>query len=507
MAVNASIPAISKNLDDNVSYMNELLGIGQGPGHSWDIIAKPFGYGDLKMMSYVLNGYFLTMNMVLVLQEFEKHVLLFRNQHQENEAIAMNELVDYLNKNVGFVQVQTINKMEDVIRFILSGPLITFIDGFEYVFMLDTRIYPMRSISPTEIEKGIRGPRDGFVETMLMNTALIRRRLRDPALRAELFRVGTRAKTDVTLMYLFDVADPKLVTQVSKALSSITADIVTMGEQAVTELISQVGWNPYPNVRYTERPDVAATALVDGHVIIIVDTSPEVIIAPISLFQLLHHPEEYHSYPLMGTYWRLLTLVTFVISIVLPGVLLLVNYYPSYIPNWIGFFKVDKAPPMPLWVELFLSEFALDMLRKAVLNTPTNFAAMVSIIAAFAFEENGAKFNFMPPIVLLYMAFVLVAQLSIPSFEVATANQLTRFWIICMTEVGYMVGIQYWGFIFAIVLWFIFLATRKSFGVPYLWPLLPLKWNNGLFEILVRRPMNRLKGRPVALNPKMEKRS
>lgn len=506
MATNAEIPVISKNLDDNVNYLNELLGIGQGPGHSWDIMAKPFGYGDLRMMSYVLNGYFLTMNMVLILQEFEKHVLMFRQQHG-TAADSVDELVDYLNKNVGFVQVQTITKMKDVVRFILSGPLITFIDGFEYVFMIDTRIYPMRSIMPTEVEKVIRGPRDGFVETMLMNTALIRRRLRDPALRAELIQVGTRSKTDVTLMYLFDVADPKLVARVRKALTSITADIVAMGEQAVTELISHVGWNPYPVVRYTERADVAATALVDGQVVIVVDTSPEVIIAPVSLFQLLQHPEEYHSYPLLGTYWRWLSLATNLFTVLLPGVMLWVNHQPHTSPHWMSFLVVGKHPPMPIWIELFLAEFALDMLRKAVLNTPTNIAAMVSIVAAFAFAENSPNTNFMPPVVLLYMAFVLVAQLSLPSFEVAVANELSRFWVIGLTTIGFAVGLHYWGFVAAVVLWFVFLATRKSFGVPYLWPLLPLKWRNGLLEVLVRRPMTQQQGRPAVLHPRMQKRS
>ncbi len=506
MTLNTTIPTISKTLDDNVNYLNELLGVGQGPGHSWDIMAKPFAYGDFRMMSYVLNGYFLTMNMVLILQELEKHTLMFRAQHDQ-DPYTMNDLVDYLNKHLGFVQVQTIPKMQDAIRFILSGPLITFIEGFEYAFMIDTRIYPMRSIAPTEVEKVIRGPRDGFVETMLMNTALIRRRLRDPALRAELFQVGTRSKTDVTLMYLLDVTNPQLVTRVRKALTSITSDIVAMGEQAVTELIGRVGWNPYPIVRYTERPDVAATALVDGHVVIVVDTSPEVIIAPISLFQLLQHPEEYHSYPLLGTYWRWLSLGANLLTVILPGILLLVNDFPAATPHFLSFFKITQKPPMPLWLELLLAEFSLDMLRNAVLNTPTNIAAMVSIIAAFAFTENSPDVNFMPPVVLLYMAFVLIAQLSIASFEVATANQLSRFWVIAATQIAYASGLQFWGFVIAIVGWLVFLATRKSFGVPYLWPLIPFKWNQGLLEILTRRPIHHQKGRPSMLHPKMQNRS
>lgn len=505
LTLTATTPAISTSLDSNVNYLNQLLGVGQGPGSSWDIMAKAFGYGELRMMSYVLNGYFLTMDMVLILREFEKHVIMFKQSHQENP-MNMNELVGYLSKNVGFVQVQTVLKMEDAVRFILSGPMITFIDGFEYAFMIDTRIYPMRSIEPTEVERVIRGPRDGFVETMLMNTALIRRRLRDPALRSELMQVGTRSKTDVTLMYLADVADPELVTRMRRALQSIKSDIVSMAEQAVTDMIGQIGWNPYPVVRYTERPDVAATALVDGHVVIVVDTTPEVIIAPITLFQLLQHPEEYHSYPSVGTYGRWVALLANLISIVLPGLFLVANLQPHAFAAMVPFLMVDKAGPLPLWIELIVAEVSLYILRMAILNTPVPIAAMVSIIAAFAFGELAPNVNFLPPEVLLYMAFVLVAQLSISSFELGSANELTRFWTIFVTQLGFWVGAQYWGFVVSLVLWFVFLATRTSFGVPYLWPLIPLQWSNGLIEVLLRRPMNRIRRRPAILRPRMQKR-
>ncbi|MCY0887383.1 MAG: spore germination protein [Alicyclobacillaceae bacterium] len=505
MTKQATVPDIAKNLDTNVNYLNQLLGVGQGPGHSWDIMAKAFGYGDLRMMSYVLNGYFLTMDMVLILREFEKHVLMFQESHAK-DANNMDEMVDYLNKNVGFVQVQTVNKMQDAIRFILSGPLITFIDGFDNAFMIDTRIYPMRSIEPTEVERVIRGPRDGFVETMLMNTALIRRRLRDPALRAELMQIGTRSKTDVTLMYLGDVANPELVNRVRKSLQAIDSDIVSMAEQAVTDIIAKVGWNPYPTVRYTERPDVAATALVDGHIVIVVDTSPEVIIAPITLFQLLQHPEEYHSYPTVGTYMRWVSIIACLVSVLLPGIFLLANLHPNVVPPQFGFLKIKNNGPMPLWAELFIAEIALDILRMAVLNTPVNIAAMVSIIAAFAFGELAPNVNFLPPQVLLYVALVLVAQLALPSYELATANQISRFWIIFWTQVGHWVHLHAWGFVFSVVTWIVFLATRKSFGVPYLWPLMPFKWTNGMHEILLRRPMTRVQGRPEALGPKMQNR-
>lgn len=481
-------PPIALELARNVEYVNDLLGIGTGPGHSWDIMAKPLGYGSLNMMAYVLNGYFLTMNMVLILQEFERHVQAYQAAHPESPQPSLSGLVDYLNLNLNFVQVQVVDTMGDAVRFILSGPLVTFIDGFDKAFLIDTRIYPMRSVEESKVERVIRGPRDGFVETMLMNTALIRRRLREPSLRAELMQIGSRSKNDVTLMYLADLTRPDLVNAIRSALESVEVDAILMGEQAITDLIANVKWNPYPVVRYTERPDVATTALLEGHVVIVVDNTPEVIIAPITFFQLLQNPEEYHSYPLVGTYMRWITFVSTFVSTVLPGLFLLVNYHAAAIPAQLRFFRAESGDPLPLWAELIVAEVALDTLRMAVMNAPTQIASMVSIIAALIFGDMAPKIHLLQPEVLVYMAMVMMAQFSISSFELASANTITRYWILFCTQAAHAFGLRGWGLAIGVVSWIVFLATRKSFGVPYLWPLIPFRWKNGLAQTLIRRP-------------------
>jgi stage V sporulation protein AF len=501
-----AMPQISDVLAENVQYLNELLGIGEGPGHSWDIMAKPFTFGRFNMMSYVLNGYFLTMNVVLILDDLEKRIGMFLGTHP-NRDFTLQEFMDYLNTNVAFVQVQPVTKMQDVVRSILSGPLVTFIDGFDQALLIDTRIYPMRSIAQSEVERVVRGPRDGFVETMLMNTALIRRRLREPSLRAELMQVGSRSKTDVTLMYMQDVTNPELVDQLRTKLQNVDVDGILMGEQAVTELIGKVGWNPYPIVRYTERPDVAATALIEGHVVIVVDTSPEVIIAPITFFQLLQHPEEYHTYPLPGTYMRWVIFFSAFVSLFLPGIFLLFNIHPNIMPDTLSFFKADRSDPLPLWAELVIGEITLDILRLAVMNAPMTIAATVSIIAAIVFGQFSSKIHLLQPEVLVYLAFVMSAQFALTSFELATANQMSRLWILLWTQVGFEFHVAGWGFIISSLSVFVFLATRKSFGIPYLWPLVPFQWKNGMREVLLRKPMSQIHGRPSILKPKSQRRN
>ncbi|MBX5436785.1 MAG: spore germination protein [Alicyclobacillaceae bacterium] len=490
-------PPISRSLDDNVHYLNQLIGVGE----SWDIIAKRFAFGGLKMVSYVANGFFLTMNMILILEDVECRIRAFLEE-RNGDSFTLEEIVGYLQTHVAFVQVQPVRQMSDAVRFILSGPLVTFIDGFDQAFMIDTRIYPMRGIEPPQVERVVRGNHDAFTETMLMNTALIRRRIRDPRLRVELMQVGTRSQTDVSLVYLKDVADPDIVERIRAALRQIDAEALALGEQEVMDAIGRVRWNPYPVARYTERPDVAVTALLEGQVVIVVDTTAEVIIAPTTLFQHLQHPQEYHSYPLVGTYMRWVILMAVFVSIFLPGVFLLLNAHPALIPPWMAYFKAVRSDPLPLWVELIVAEIMLDILRLAVLNTPMAVASSVSIIAAVIFSQFASQIHLLQPEVLVYMAIVMVAQYATSSYELGSANQLARFWILLWTAAA-----GAWGFGIGVISWLLLLLRTRSFGIPYLWPLFPFKWRNGMRDIVFRLPLPGMHGVPDILRPRRRGRS
>lgn len=483
---------VSQSLENNVNYVNDLLGIGT----TWDIMVKPFRYGKLNMMSYVANGFFLTMNVVLVLDSFHRNVEAFEREKQ-GEEYTIDDLVFYLNTHIDFVQVQVIDKMSDAIRFILSGPLITFIEGYDKVLLIDTRVYPMRSIAEPMTERVVRGNHDGFTETMLMNTTLVRRRLRDPRLRVELFQVGGRSQTDVSLMYLKDVAEEELVDNMRNLIKNIKSDGMMMGEQQIIDIIGNVKWNPYPIARYTERPDVAAMSLLEGQIVIVVDTTAEVIIAPTTFFQHIQNPQEYHSYPLVGTYFRWVIGLAVFASIFLPGIFIVANQHPTLIPQWAKFFIAARQDPLPLWAELLIAEIALDTLRFAVLNTPAAIASSIGIVAALLFGQFATQIQLLQPEVLVYMGFVMVAQHATASFELASANQLSRMWIMLWTA-----ALNWVGFGVSVVSWFVLLLTTKSFGKPYLWPLLPFRWKDGLRDLVLRWPSQELGGVPELFKAK-----
>ena len=470
--------SISEHLDTNDEYLKQLLGIGV----SWDLIAKPFVFDGVRMTAYTANGYFLTMNMVLILENVEMTLKEFVARHPDR-SFSVDELVNYLNVTIGFVQVQIVKTMKDAVRFILSGPLVIFLDGYTDTLIIDTRIYPMRSITEPEVERVVRGPRDGFTETMLMNVALIRRRLRDPRLRIELYQVGTRSQTDVSLMYLSDVTNDEIVDHLREGLKGINTDIVAMGEQAVTETLGRVKWNPYPIVRYTERPDVAATALLEGQVVIIVDTTPEAIIAPSTVFHHIHHPEDYHVYPIHGTYMRWVMLVGAVVSVFSPGFFTVMAHHSTWMPKAISVMIVPKPLSLPIAAQFVLAQLGVDLFERAVINTPTALATAIGVVAALVFGQFAVMMDLVTPEVLVFMGAAVVAQYATSSHELATAN---RFMRLCVVLITWAFGV--WGFLASIVLIVILLTTTKSFGVPYLWPLIPFDWE-GLKGILIRRPL------------------
>lgn len=486
---------VSPTLKVNDAYLKELLGIGV----SWDLIAKPFVFDEITMTAYTANGYFLTMNMVLILENLEMTLKEFVRHHPDRD-FTVEELVQYLNVTVGFVQVQIIKTMKDAVRFILSGPLVIFLDGYSDVLVIDTRIYPMRSISEPEVERVVRGPRDGFTETMLMNVALIRRRLRDPRLRIELYQVGTRAQTDVSLLYLSDVTNDALVNRMRQELKAIDSDIVAMGEQSVTEFLGKVKWNPYPIARYTERPDVAATALLEGQIVIVVDTTPEAIIAPSTVFHHIHHPEDYHEYPMSGTYMRWVMLFGAFVSVFSPGFFILLAHHQSWMPKSLGEMVVPKSLPLPIGVQFILGQFGVDLFERAVINTPTALATAIGVVAALVFGQFAVMMNLVTPEVMVFMGTAVVAQFATSSHELATANRLARLFMIIITS---LFGV--WGFVIGILCIIVLLATTKSFGIPYLWPILPFNWE-GLKGLLVRKPLTGKDKRSTVFKPKTDTR-
>jgi len=306
---------------------------------------------------------------------------------------------------------------------------------------------------------------------------------------------GARSKTDICVAYLEDVANPELVETIKTRIKDIKIDGLPMAEKSVEEYITTGNWNPLPQVRYTERPDVAAVHLLEGHVLVIVDTSPSVIIAPVTYFHHLQHAEEYRQNATVGAYLRWVRFIAVFSSILLLPLWYLAANNPQLLPESLKFIGPSKVANIPLIWQFMIAEVGLDMLRMSAIHTPSPLATALGLIAAFMLGDVAITVGLFNPETILYMAISAVGTFATPSYELGLANRLFRFGLLIMVALlglpGLLAGLA--GIILLLVL-------TKPFGIPYLWPLIPFN-AKAMFSILLRSPIPMHNIRPSILKP------
>ncbi|MGZ4107627.1 MAG: spore germination protein, partial [Tumebacillaceae bacterium] len=276
---------ISRVLRENVEVLNKELGVEK----SFDMICRELHYGGKDFALYFIDGF--AQDMVM------NQIMEYLGQIKE-ESFTVQEIKKLCEQYIGYLQVDVVDNLDDVELSVLSGPLVFLVDGEAEAISIDAKQFPGRGPEEPDLERVVRGSRDGFVETLTINTSLTRRRVRDPGVRFEQIKVGRRSKTDVCVSYIEDIANPDLVELIKNKISEIDIDGLPMAEKTLEELVFERNWNPYPMVRYTERPDVAAVHLFEGHVLVYVDTSPSVMITPTTFFHHLQHAAEFRNKPI-----------------------------------------------------------------------------------------------------------------------------------------------------------------------------------------------------------------
>ena len=336
-----------------------------------------------------------------------------------------------IRSGIPYIEVSSETKIDELLYAVLSGSILLIIDGCKEGFVIDARTYPACGPEESEIERVVRGSRDGFTETIVFNTALIRRRIRDPKLRIELLRVGKRSKADVGVIYIKDIANPEIIQTIKDKIVAIEVDEIPMAEKSLEELIVPGRiWNPFPKVRYTERPDVAAHHLFEGHVLVIVDTSPSVIIAPVTYFHHVQHAEEYRQTPAVGAYIRWLRFAAVIASVYLTPLWLLFALSPELLPESLAFIGPNEVGHVPLFLQFVLADLSLDLMRMAAIHTPSPLATALGVIAALLMGDIAVEIGLFIPEVILYTALVAIGSFCTPSYEMAMANRLARLFIL-----------------------------------------------------------------------------
>ncbi|MEN1934580.1 spore germination protein [Paenibacillus sp. 102] len=473
---------ISSFLSDNENYLKQTAGLGV----TFDVGIRKFQILDKEIGVLFVNGLCDTNYIIPILEEIV----------DTNEIRDVGEnTVKLLENRLIHQQVSKVKTMDEVMVQVLSGLVIIFVEGETEAFVIDVRSYPGRTPTEPDTEKVVRGARDGFVENIVVNTALIRRRIRDPRLRNEIIRVGERSQTDICITYVQDVANPDLVKIIKQELESIEVDGITMADKTIEEFLVKQGYNPFPLIRYTERPDVAANHLLEGHVLVIVDTSPSVMITPTTYFHHVQHAEEFRQNPAVGTFLRWVRFVGILFSLFLMPFWLVFVLDPTLLPEKLAFIGPNKMTHLPIVLQIIMADIGLEFLRMASIHTPTPLSSATGLISAILIGQIAIDVGLFVPEVILYTAVAMIGIYATPSYELGLGNKLGRLFVIILTGLFHEIG-----FIVGMTMLILFLTSIKSLQTPYLWPFLPFDWG-ALTKILLRPTMSSLKVRPSIVHP------
>lgn len=452
---------VSTQLAHNMKYLADTLFVNE----SFDLIYRVIDIGGRKACMYFIDGFCKDELMQKMLQYF----MTLKPEEMPEDAHGMSK------KFVPYGEVDISPDWDTVLYNIMSGVFALFIEGFDSCILIDSRTYPSRSVSEPEKDKVLRGSKDGFVETVVFNTALIRRRIRSTDLRMEMLRAGKSSQTDIVLCYMDSRVNREFLRKIRERIQNIQVDALTMNQESLAECLYKKRWyNPFPKFKFTERPDTAAAQVLEGNIIILVDNSPSAMITPTSIFDVVEEADDYYFPPITGTYLRmtrfLISILTFLIT---PTFLLLMNN-PQWIPKGFAFIQVQDAQNIPLIWQFLILELAIDGLRLAAVNTPNMLSTPLSVMAALVLGEFSVNSGWFNSEVMLYMAFVAIANATQASYELGYALKFMRILTLILTQL-----FNAWGYIGGIALLLAAIVCNRTVsGESYIYPLLPFSWKN-----------------------------
>lgn len=435
---------ISPSFEENIAYMNEVLPVKE----SFDVIRREIEIGGKEAVFFFIDGFMKDEAMLKIMDSF----LSVSAQDMPEDAD------DFVQRHVPYVEVDILEDFDEVIRNVLAGTTCLFIDGYKECICIDCRTYPARSVDEPDKDRSLRGSRDGFVETIVFNTALMRRRIRDPHLIMEMVEAGQASRTDIAICYMSDRVDGELLDNLKKRIESLRLGDLRMNQQSLAEALFKRKWfNPFPKFKYTERPDTAAACILEGKVVILVDNSPSAMILPTSILDMIEEANDYYFPTVTGVYLKTTRILITIATVFFTPLYLLFMQNLEWLPDVFAFVAVRDTVNIPLVFQFLILELSIDGLRLAAMNTPTMLSTPLSVIAGIVMGEFSVQSGWFNSEVMLYMAFVAVANYTQPNFELGYALKFMRLLLLILTACFDLAG-----FIIGCILILCFLVFNKT---------------------------------------------
>lgn len=422
---------ISSDILLNIEQMNTILPMDK----SFDLLKRDIQVGGRTGALFFVDGFTKDEALMKIMPNLSGALL-------EDMPSTAEEFADV---NLPYAEIDYLDNFEEIVKNLLSGVTCLFIDKYDKCIAIDCRTYPARSVGEPEKDKSLRGSRDGFVETIVFNTALIRRRIRSPKLIMEMVEVGTESKTDVTICYMDDRVNMEVLDKIKRKIASINPEGLPMNQQSLAnELYTRMWFNPFPKFKFTERPDTTAECIMEGKVVILVDNSPSAMILPTSVFDLVEEANDYYFPTITNVYLKLTRAIIILVTLFLTPIFVLLTMNPQWVPIWLEFILIQEPIHVNIVWQLLILETAIDGLKLAAINTPNMLSTPLSIVAGIVLGQYSVSSGWFNSEVMLYTAFVAVANYTQPNFELGYALKFMRLLMLILTglfgTVGFIVG-------------------------------------------------------------------
>lgn len=456
-----------QDFEQNKQYLAEKLRVQD----NFDMVSRDIIIGGKRAAFFFIDGF--------CKDELMEKLLQYLMDKKPED---MPESVGGLSRMLPYVEVETATEWDVILQNIFSGVFAILIEGYQECILIDSRTYPARGVEEPEKDKVLRGSKDGFVETLVFNTALIRRRIRSSDLRMEILSAGKTSRTDIVLCYMDSRVDKEFLGKIQSRIHQIKVDALTMNQESLAECLFTAKWyNPFPKFKYTERPDTAAAQILEGNIIILVDNSPSAMILPVSILDTVEEADDYYFPPVTGTYLRISRFLIFIMTYLLTPTFLLLMQNQQWIPEFFDFIKVGDDIHVPLVLQFLILELAIDGLKLAAINTPSMLSTPLSVMAALVLGEFSVESGWFNSEVMLYMAFVAIANYTHQSYELGYAVKFFRMINLVLTAI-----FNLWGYIAGLLLFAFALGKNKTVsGQSYFYPLIPFHFRK-LGKALIR---------------------
>jgi spore germination protein len=469
---------VSPKINENMEYVKKLL------DKNSDMIFRNFYIDNIKVSIVYIDG----MVDRTLLNDLMRGIMI-KSHHIENKS----EIKDRI---LTISDVKEFDDLEKGVNLVLAGETMMFVDGLTSFYIIATRSWPARSISEPSSETVIRGSRDGFTETIRFNTALIRRRIRDSRLKIVSNTIGVRSKSDVAIVYIDDIVNETALDELKSRLDNIKIDAI-LDSGYVEQLIEDNKWSLFPQVQSTERPDVVAAALYEGRIAILVDNSPFAIIVPTTMPNLFQSPDDYYQRWIYTSTVRIIRFLSMIISVIMPSLYVAVtSFHTGIIPTKFAYFIAAsrEGVPFPAFIEAIVMEISFWLLLEATARLPKAIGTTTGIVGGLIIGQAAVQAGIVSPIMIIIVSITAITSFTAPSYEITSAFRLIRFLLIIASAIA-----GFYGIMIGLIITLIHLVKLRSFGIPYLSPMVNEN-KNDFKDMYIRFPIHMLKRRPRYMN-------